>query len=72
MKGDHMRRMKIRVESCFPRTPSFKSILKFPSGAGLAAFLFCSSIQLFEATDAKATAETLLSFEGQAGAVRPY
>jgi len=54
--------MKIRVESCF--SPHIKFILKFPPGAGLAAFLFCGSIQLLEVADAKATAETLLSFEG--------
>ena len=37
---------------------------KVRPGAVLAAILLCGSIQVLEAADAKATAETLLSFEG--------
>ena len=37
---------------------------KFLLGAGLVAMLLCGSIEALEAADARATAETLLSFEG--------
>jgi len=53
-----MKKIVIRAGRCFCAAP------KLVLGAGLAAILLSGSIQALEAADARATAETLLSFKG--------